>query len=173
MAGFSLGTAMFAASLGLGAAGTYSQMQGSRQQVEAQKRAERLRQSAMEMDARRRMTEALRNQQKARAMALTTTTAQGAAEGSGLGGAYGQIGGQTGNVLAGTLGGLALGRGMFEANQDIFEAQSLSATGAGMSSLGTSLMGSMPAASQLGRNYFPSQSNYDYRMGFPSPWQRG
>lgn len=158
-----LTTALLAGSLGATAAGTGLSMAGAKANTEAQQKAERLRQSAMEMDARRRSTEIIRNQQRARAMALTTATSQGASEGSGLQGGYGQISGMTGTNLTGVSGNLELGRGMFAANQDAFRAQSMMATGQGLSSLGSSTLGSLDAFGRLSRNFAPN--NFGYGRG--------
>lgn len=80
---------------------------------------ERQRLQAMEIDARRSQTEIIRNQQRARALAVTTATAQGASRGSGLQGGYGQISGQTTYNALGVQQQLDLGRNMFNLNSQL------------------------------------------------------
>src|SRR5258705_13379798 len=89
----------------------------SEQNIEQQK------QNAMEIDARRQQMEIIRNQQRGRALSLTTAVARG---GSGFvsgasarGGAYGQISGQTGTNLLGVQQNLEVGRNIFGLNTDI------------------------------------------------------
>lgn len=95
----------------------------NKQIVQYQQQAEALRAQGMELDARRRQTEIIRNQQKARALGLATATAQGARQGTGLQGGYGQISGQTGNDLLATQQSLGIGRGIFASNQNISNAR--------------------------------------------------
>jgi hypothetical protein len=86
---------------------------GEQREIEATKR------QAMEVDARRQQLEIVRNQQRARALGLTTATAQGASKGSGLQGGYGQISGQTGVNLLGVQQNLQAGRDIFDSNASI------------------------------------------------------
>jgi hypothetical protein len=86
---------------------------GYEQQIEGQ------RMQAMNLDARRRSLEVLRNQQRARAVALTNANAQGAARGSGLQGGYGQIAGQTGVNMLGISQNLQIGQNIFGLNNQI------------------------------------------------------
>jgi hypothetical protein len=78
----------------------------------------------MEVDARRQQLEIIRNQQRGRALGLTTATAQGAQRGSGLQGGYGQISGQTGVNLLGVQQNLQAGRNIFDANSNITDLNS-------------------------------------------------
>lgn len=95
------------------ARGINNQITAYERQVEGQ------RQQAMELDARRRSLEVLRNQQRARAVALTNANAQGAARGSGLQGGYGQIAGQSGVNLLGISQNLQIGQNIFGLNNQI------------------------------------------------------
>lgn len=133
-------TVLTAASVGLAAAGTATTVVSAHNQANASKEAEAQRKKAMELDARRRSMEILRNQQRARALALTNATGQGAAEGSGLQGGYGQIAGATNDNLLGISQNLQIGRNIFDANMRATEAGAWMATGQGLSSLGSSLM---------------------------------
>lgn len=83
------------------------------QQVEGQRKI------AMEVDARRKNLEIIRNQQRARAIAQTTAVAQGGRNSSGLQGAYGQISGQTAFNEAGVNQNLQIGRSIFDLNAQI------------------------------------------------------
>lgn len=112
------------------------------------------RKMAMEVDARRRQLEVVRNNQKARAMSETTATNQGAAFGSGLQGAYGGIGGQSGTNFLGVNQNLEIGRNIFgldtQISQDRVAAagyQGDQASGQALSQLGGSIMG---AAGKVG-----------------------
>lgn len=71
------------------------------------------RKAAMEVDARRRQLEVVRNNQRARSMAQTTATNQGAQFGTGLQGAYGGISGQSETNLLGVNQNLEIGRNIF------------------------------------------------------------
>lgn len=91
---------------------------GEQKEIEATKR------QAMEVDARRQQLEIIRNQQRGRALGLTTATAQGASRGSGLQGGYGQISGQTGVNLLGVQQNLQAGRNIFDSNAAITDFNS-------------------------------------------------
>lgn len=86
---------------------------GEQREIEATKR------QAMEVDARRQQLEIIRQQQRGRALGLTTATAQGASKGSGLQGGYGQISGQTGVNILGVQQNLQAGRNIFDSNASI------------------------------------------------------
>lgn len=77
------------------------------------------RMQAMQLDGRRRGLEVIRNQQRARAVALTNANAQGARTGSGLQGGYGQIAGQSGVNAMGIQQNLMLGQDIFNFNNAI------------------------------------------------------
>lgn len=87
--------------------------------VDTQFAQEGLRKQAMELDAKRQQTEIIRNQQRARALALTTATAQGAQRGTGLQGGYAQISGQSNVNALGIDQQLSLGRNMFNLNAQL------------------------------------------------------
>ncbi len=91
----------------------------SRNTVQLEQDIQKQRGQAMELDARRKSLEVVRNQQRARALALTTATAQGAQGGSGLQGGYGQATGQAGTNLMGIQQNLQIGRNIQAFNQGI------------------------------------------------------
>lgn len=158
-----------AASIGLTAAGSLTSFSGARNQARAQqsmiqheRQGEEIRRQAMELDARRRMAETIRQAQRARAMALTVANAQGAAsEGSSaLMGAYGQIRGQTQVNQSGIQDNLSLGRQMFDVNalisqdrMNIARAGGTVALGQGISSLGSTLMGNFSSINNAFSNF--------------------
>lgn len=108
----------------------------------------------MKLNARRAQMEVVRNQQRARALALNTATAQGASQGSGLSGAYGQIAGMSGTNMLGINQNLAIGKQIATYNQDISNqqmaitkyggqaatAQGIGALSSGMTSLGSGMV---------------------------------
>lgn len=107
-----------------------------------------------QLSGRRGQLEAIRNEQKARSLALSNATNQGAGFGSGLQGGYGQIGGETGNILTNISQGLQFGRQQYDINQSISAQeqqiskyqgqaamwQGISGAGAGVTSLGSSFV---------------------------------
>lgn len=120
-----------------------------KQQLEQQKKQ-------MDLQYRRSQMEAFRNQQKARALALTTASSQGAQFGSSLMGAYGQVSGQSYNNLLALDQNYAIGTNMYGLNQGISDArislanaQSISAFGSGLSSLGGSLIKGAPTFAKI------------------------
>ena len=146
------------AGLGFGFAGMQEQAYAAKEMAareqsiaQAQIQQNQVRYKSMEMDARRRELEVIRNSQRARALAVTTATSQGAAQGSGLQGAYGQISGQSNNNLSGIEQSLQSGKEIFKLDSaissyryGIADAQSKMAEGQGMSSLGNSLISLAP-----------------------------
>jgi len=126
------------------------------QQVEAQ------RMKAMEIDARRKNLENIRNAQRAQSLATATATNQGAQAGSGLQGGIAQIKGQEGFNALGINQNLEIGRTIFGINAQISEQkQNLAAAGSdlyaaqGLSSLGGSILGNASAVGRIG-NTLPS-----------------
>jgi len=149
--------------IGLSASGGVASFLGASKASAAQQRiaqlesqAEQVRKQAMEADARRRKLEVIRNAQRARALALTTATSQGAAQGSGLAGAYGQIAGQSAWNIAGINEGLNFGRQLFDINSQISQqkmniagAQTTSALGTGLSNLGGTFMSNLGGMNRI------------------------
>ena len=144
---------IMAAGMAISAYGAYQSYKSAKETNAAQNRitgleqqTEAQRKQAMELDVRRKQLEAVRNQQKARAMALTTATSQGASQGSGLPGAYGQFSGDVGTDLLGLSQNLQMNRNIFDINEQISQqkmqiadSSTKGAFGAGLSSLGGSV----------------------------------
>jgi len=125
-----------------------------------------VRRQAMEVGARRQQMEVLRNQQRARSLALNNATSQGAQFGSGLQGGYGQIEGQSGVNLLGISQNLQAGEQMFGLNaqintqkMNIAGASSTAAMGAGFSSLGSGILGNLGIAKNLSTNFTGSSGS--------------
>ena len=110
---------------------------GSFKQAKASEKAEKARQQQMQLDATRKRREVLRESIRARSMALSSASAQGAAESSGLQGGYGQIAGVSGRNIVSTNQDEALGNKVFKANQSYAKAGGLMALGQGIQSFGS------------------------------------
>lgn len=155
--------ALGAAALGASIYGTSKQVKAAKQQtaamqqqIQMEQQAEALRMQQMELEAKRRNKETIRNQQRARSMALAAATVQGAGQGSGLQGGYGGIAGQANTQLLNTSQNLQIGRGLFAANQGISSARMSyaaagtdAAVGRGFSSLGASIMQATPMLTNM------------------------
>lgn len=146
--------------------GGIQKTQAAEQSAEASKRIagletqqDAIRKQAMEVSARRQQMEVLRNQQRARSLALNNATSQGAQFGSGLQGGYGQVGGQSGVNALGINQALQSGEQMFGLNaqinqqkMNIADASSTAAMGAGLSSLGSGILGNLGTIKNLSGN---------------------
>lgn len=153
-----------AAGLGLAAAGTAVSVQSAHQQaafqqqeIQGEQQAEAQRRQAMELEANRKQTEMVRQQQRARSLALSSATNQGANFGSGLQGGYGQISGQYNTQSLANSQNLDIGRNIYDINGQISQAkigmanaQAYGAFGAGLSSLGGALVTSAGAFGKIG-----------------------
>lgn len=137
------------------ASNSYYQTQQNVASLEGQVNDQR--KSAMEVDARRRQLEVVRNNQRARAMAQTTATSQGAQFGSGLQGAYGGVSGQSETNLLGVNQNLEIGRNIFGLDTQISQQriaasgfESTMASGKAESQMGGALMSSAGKIGQMG-----------------------
>lgn len=164
--------------------GAITQMNAAKDSAEAnrniaaaQQRQEALRHQAMELDAKRKQTEFIRQQQRSRAFSLASATSGNAQEGSGLQGAYGQYSGVANNNLLGLSQSLQFGQQNFGISQDITnnryalaDAGAQSAFGSGLSSLGGTLISSAGTLGKLGQGFGSASSSssypYDY-VGTP------
>lgn len=177
--------------LGLGAAGAITGTIGAfrtagaqRNIAELEAKIEAQRKQAMELDARRRSIEVVRNQQRASALGLTAATAQGAQSagvaGSGYYGGQAQVLGQSNFNLLGISQNLEIGRNIFDLNakiskekMNIADSQTLTALGQGLMGFGGALTGNLDKLGNLMGNYgnMPKQgNNYQYNYGnyFPT-----
>lgn len=143
--------------------------QANKASIALQQKVEAQRQQAMELDARRKEMEIIRTQQRARSLALTNSTAQGASLGSGLQGGYGQISGQSGVNTLGIQQNLGIGRNIFGLNEQISQqkiamsdANQQMQLGQGLTSFGGSLMGSAQSAGKIFSGYGNGVPKTDY-----------
>lgn len=154
-----------AAGVGLvsSAIGAEQSYQGSQAQNKAQnaitgyeQQENQVREQQMELNSQRSQMETLRNQQRARSLALNNATSQGAQFGSGLSGGYGQISGQANTQLLNTSQNTQLGEQSFGLSALISQqkialsnAGSQIALGQGISSFGKSAAGSIGSLGNL------------------------
>lgn len=148
---------------GAGLAMNYSGQQSAKaaqeKSLQLQQQEDQQRQQAMNLDSTRRKREMIRQSIAARSQALSAATNQGAAQGSGLPGGYGGISGRTGVNELGVnqneeIGNNIFGlkRGITSANMDLAEAQSTSALGAGMTSLGGAALNNIGQITRIGNS---------------------
>lgn len=151
---------MWLAALGLvaGLAGTVVQMAGANAQAQASKRAEKLRETQMNLESARQKRQIIRNALRARSMALVNATGQGASSGSGLQGGYGQIGQGTNENLQGVNQGQTIGAGIFKANRDSFDASNMVSFGGGLTSLGGSIVDNASTIGNIATYAFGNRS---------------
>lgn len=138
---------------GVSAVGSYESYEGAKKQTAAQNaitgfelQENQVRQTQMNLNTQRQQMEVLRNNQRARSMALNNATSEGAQFGSGLQGGYGQISGTSGTQELNLSQNQALGTQMFGLDAQISaqkialaNAGSQVATGQGISSLGSNI----------------------------------
>lgn len=158
-----LGAAAGIAGLGLSIFGgsqkakASAEIAGAQQQIAGyEMQQDEVRRQAMHLSARRQQIEVLRNQQRAQSLALQNATTQGGQFGSGLQGGLGQISGATQWNLSGIQSSLASGEQMFDLNrmiggqrQRIAAAGGQAATASGISSIGSSLLGSVTGLGKI------------------------
>lgn len=127
--------------IGLGASlvGGAVQASGQRKAAKASQRAERLRETQMNLEAQREKRKTVREAALARAQALNAGVSQGAQFGTSLQGGQGAISSAAASRQQGISQGQEIGAGIFRANADIAKGQSMAALGGGISSLGGSL----------------------------------
>lgn len=126
-----------------------SQSHQIQQQIaQEQSQANQVREQAMVLSASRQQTENVRNMQRARSMALSAATNQGAQLGTGLQGGYGQISGSGNWNALGISQAEQSGQQMFDINgkisglnSQLSDVQSGMATDQGIASLGGAISG--------------------------------
>jgi len=126
------------------------------EQIRLQQQAEAQRQQMMELDARRKQMEIFRQQQRTRAMAVSTANNQGGLFGSGIQGGLGQIAGQAGTQLTSLGQNLEIGRNIFGINSQISDSRILSSqaqsqymSGQSISALGGTLISNIGRINSL------------------------
>lgn len=172
------------AGVGMQAYGMNQSSKASKQMAQAQaaqaaeeQKMNELRRQQMELENTRRAREQIRSGQKARSLALTTATAQGAAGpgSSALGGAYGQISGGMNTNLGSLSQAYDMGMQSFDINNtisglrgqmagyssDLATAQGWSALGGSVASLGSAfgrIGGGVGASANPSSNYLGNSS---------------
>ena len=153
---------MAGAGLALKGVGTYLNYEAAQEKSESDKRIaenesqiQAQRKQAAYLDFKRKELEVLRNNQRARALAVTNATGQGAGQGSGLQGGYGQISGDTNTNLLGLSQNWQIAENTFSLNDMISQEkmhqadiQKKASLGQGLNSLGNDFIGS---SAPLGR----------------------
>jgi len=185
-------------SLALGVVGLGVQLFGSRKTTQATKEAsaaqqrqiqleqqnEAIRRQTMELDFRRNSLEAVRRQQRARALALNNATTQGASGrgSSALGGGMGQIAGEFGTNLQGLSQSVLAGRQTFDINSQIsqskiqqVQAQERMQEGQAMGQLGSTLINSIGPMKQLTglQSITGNRTTGNFFMGAGRNWYGG
>jgi len=159
---------------GVGVSYMASRDQAAAQQgiIKDQQKSEKVREQQMQLDARRRQLELIRNAQRTRSASLAVATAQGAQFGSGLQGGYAQTSGMTGYNMLGVEQNLQFGERMFAINRDMAQYQmayanagSMANLGSGLTSLGGAMMNSMGAMDRLGTNLGFGNTGGGYNPG--------
>ena len=162
------------AGVGLAAAGTVTnisaskkQNQANQQAIAAQQQAEALRLEAMKMDADRRRRQEIRQMIISRSQALAMANSQGASQSSALPGAFGQISGRAGFGFEGINIAERTGHGIFDANQNLFQARlkansanQLGQIGSGLTSLGGAFLTNSTAIGNLSAGFGQSAFNF-------------
>lgn len=121
--------------------GAVTSAAGNAKAAEASKKAEKLREKQMNLESRRQKMQTYRNVLKARSEALTNATAQGAGSGSGIAGGLGQVTGEGAANILGISQGQQIGKGIFAANRQVTDGQTLASFGGGLSSFGQTIGG--------------------------------
>lgn len=167
-----ISTMIALASVAVAGAGVAMSMNAAKKNQEAQntiianQQSEQAAQTQqMNLDAMRRKREIVRQSLAARAQSLATTTSQGAAQSSGLSGAYGGISGREGVNYLGTNQNQELGAqigqaklGILSGYQQAASAQTMGAIGAGLTSLGGAALKNIGMIDKLG-DYFTGGFN--------------
>lgn len=153
-----LGAQLFGGFSASQAAGRSADIQG--QIAGQEQRVEEQRHRQMLLNSRRQQLEIIRNNQRARALALSAAVNQGATQGSGLAGGLAQVSGQTGENLTANQQNLEIGENIFGINRNISglrmqlgEARGDMVTGQGFTSLGGSLLRAGPTIGRLTQGF--------------------
>lgn len=154
------GLAIAAVGVGVSVKGSIDAKNANKDIANAQMQQNALAEQQMELDAKRKQMETLRQQQRTRALGLTRAANQGAMFGSGLQGAYGQIQGEGDNNLNAIRESLGLGQQNFALSNQISgyksnlaDAQSLMQIGGSLTSLGGAVISNAGTINKFGSQY--------------------
>lgn len=166
-------TVLGAVGIGLSIAGTAKSVAAAKgaanaqgQAIAAQQKAESARQQQMTLDANNKRRQVIRQAIQARAIAQANATAQGADNSTGLQGGYGQISGREGTSIVGIGQGEELGNTIFSANKEagsayarVAQYQAQGSFGAGLSSLGGSILTNIRPITNIFNTLAPRSTN--------------
>lgn len=138
-----------------GVAGTIYSYMGQRKAQKGAEKAERIRETEMQLQAARNRRQSIRQAIITRAQATSNATAQGAGDGSGLQGGLSQISNANAQNQRDISQGLSLGTQMFAANRMISSGQTMASIGQSIQQFG----------SYLGDNYSKFERVYNYQTG--------
>lgn len=136
--------------MGLSAAGAFEQFQGGKTVAKANEKAEKAREAAMNLDAKRRQRQVIREAQLARSTALANATNQGAQESSGLAGGQAQITSQQNDSILGIQQNQELGTEIFRANKQQQKGLTQQSIGSAFQSVGGALMQNRGSIERVG-----------------------
>lgn len=145
-----------AIAIGSAAVGGFMQYKGQQKMIQAQQKAERLRERQMNLQAMRERRDVIRNAILARSTALAQTTAQGAAApgSSALGGAYGQISGDKNRQTVAINQNQEIGQKIFAANRQYFAGSQTMGMGSMVSGFGQAVSSALSNSSLAGKKPF-------------------
>lgn len=142
---------------GIGAAttlaGTAVGVVGQMQSISASKKAEKLRKQQMDLDSARERREIARRAILARSQALTAGADQGATYGSGLAGGLAQITGEQARSTVAVNQNQTIGAGIFRANAQRAQGESIQSFGQGLQGFGGMLMDNSQLFGRVGAYY--------------------
>lgn len=136
-----------------GLVGTGVSIYGTLMQAKAAKKAEKLREIQMNLEAARNRREQVRRVQAAQAKAAAAAWQQGAGTSSALAGGLAQIANEGGRNIVAINQDQTLGKAIFAANRDATQGQMLSSLGSGISSLGGAVANVAGTITKIGDAY--------------------
>lgn len=122
--------------VGAGIAGTALNYIGAKKAAAGAERAEKLRERQMNLTAAREKRSTVRQAIIARSQALSNSTAQNAAEGSGAQAGMGNVVSQAGSNIQGITQGQQIGTQMFDAQRQISRGQTQQSMGSAIAGFG-------------------------------------
>ena len=139
----------------LSVAGTVAGVVGSFMQYSAAQKAEKLRSKQAALEAARARREQVRRTQSARASAVAAAVNQGAGQTSALAGGIAQIQNTGGRNTVAINEDLAIGNGIYKANQQANLGGFIGNLGQGISSLGSVVSSQAGTITRLGQDDIP------------------
>jgi hypothetical protein len=162
-----LASTLTAIGLGISAVSAGAQYSANQQAAKASRRAERLREQQMKLDAQRKRRETIRQALAATSLATARSVGQGVGEGSSVFfGAYGQTMGELGRQINYTNVSEQIGGQLFDANADYASAVSAASTFNALGNIGTGLMTNAKTIDEIGTSLFgPPTTQQSWNQG--------